>query len=167
MSLVVKGTMTASPSSLPPAGGTTTLTFEALSTAGNSRLQATFDTGPGATFEIVGSNSLGSQPVPSTFKSYDKSLVLHPRPGVPPGAVVIIEAQVQEVDASGSPIGGPRTATGTVDIQLGQGMHLAAAAVVGAVAGAAAGAAAAAVLSGGGAAPQDEELDEDAPEFED
>lgn len=118
MPLDVNGQMIPASTSLPKAGATVTVTFEARSLPASSRLKAAYSTASNSTFQIVGSSSLGPVAVGTgTLKSFPKQLDIRPKPGVPPGQTVKIEALVQEVDASSHPIGAPRPASCFLSVQ--------------------------------------------------
>jgi hypothetical protein len=118
MPLSVNQQMSSSPTSLPQTGGKVNVTFQARSLPTNSRLKAAYSLAPGSTFQIVGSSTLAPTNVGTgTFQGFTKQLDIRPRPGVPPSPTVFIDASVQEVSATGQPIGAPQPARRILSIQ--------------------------------------------------
>jgi hypothetical protein len=84
MALIVDFIVTPSPSILPAAGGTTTVTFQARTDQGDGRLSADYALDPEVPYVLVGSTRLPPQPVSSIPRDYAQQLTLQSTGGSAP-----------------------------------------------------------------------------------
>jgi hypothetical protein len=111
MALNVDFIVTANPPSLPAAGGSTVVTFQASTDAGDSQLQAAYSLDAGVPYVLVGPAQLPPAPVSVVPQDYPQSLTLQSTGGS--AAFVRIKVQVSEV---GTGAGFPRSCLVTMQL---------------------------------------------------
>jgi hypothetical protein len=103
MALNVDSMMTANPPSIPAAGGSTTVTFQASTDHGAGQLTADYAVDPGAAYSIVGPTTLPPTDVSVVPRSYDMPLTFQQTAG---GAFsVLVTVTVVEVGTGDTTVG--------------------------------------------------------------